>query len=220
MACCSSCADGHPSGCASKVGANRPYLIRGGAPLGFIGPLMSAVSAISTARSLGAFGSCPEARTAGNRLYSAPWEGSAPTYGELSDWYDKAEEEIGRAKQTQGVPAVALNKLEVAWERLPNRLAAMADRLANATQAKEIAQRALCLFHDATQGTNTPIPDLPEPTPDDGCSITKCCPTDPRPNEPYPKCKVPTFSLPWWVFAAGGAAIFLLLSNRNNDRRR
>ena len=104
MACCQSCADGHPTGCAGKVGANRPRLIRANpsarGSLGFIGPMFSMIAAVNSARALGGFGSCPVARTAGGRLYDTPWTGSYPSYIELSDWYDKAEEELGRAAAT------------------------------------------------------------------------------------------------------------------------
>jgi len=203
MACCDSCA-----------GA-KPRLIRGSAPLGFVVPLINAVSAINTARALGAYGSCPEARTSGQRVYSAPWSGSRPNLIELSDWYDKAEEELARASKFPGVKQEGLTKLQRLWEQLPNRVAAMYDSLAHGTRAKEIAQQALCLIHDANQGTTTPVPDLPDPEP--SCGITQCCPTDPRPNEPYPKCKIPTFELPWWVFAVGGVGLYLLFTNRRSE---
>jgi hypothetical protein len=179
------------------------------------------VAAVNSARALTGFGSCPVARTAGGRLYDKPWTGSFPQYNELSDWYDKAEEELGRAASFPGVVQVKLNDLQVRWDALPNRLSAMTSPTANGDAAREIAQRALCLIHDATHGTTTDLPDLPPPPPpDEPSGWFECLPTDPRPDEPYPKCKVPTFELPWWVWGVGAGAVFLLLSSRGREDER
>ncbi len=91
MPCCSSCAEGHPAGCADWVGANRvdprargrqlapskPFLVRNGQALGFIGPLLSMVSAVNTVRSLGAPGCGAEymnlVQAAGERSKASPY---------------------------------------------------------------------------------------------------------------------------------------------------
>lgn len=233
MPCCESC-DGCDGATAAyermaqeMIALQQPRLIRASTPrlilregmtLGFIGPLLSLVSAVNTVRALGAFGSCPEAVTAEQRTYSQPWTGSYPNYVELSDWYDKAAEELARAAQTPGMLQAPLTALQKRFDDLPNRLSAMTSPTHNGNEAREIAQRALCLFHDATQGTTTELPPLPPPPPPDKPSgWFECLPTDPRPNEPFPKCKIPTVELPWWVFAVGAGAVFLLLSNRERE---
>jgi hypothetical protein len=60
------------------VGANQPYLIRNGQPLGFIGPVLSLVSAVNTVRALGAPAGCGGAymhlvQASGERSKASPY---------------------------------------------------------------------------------------------------------------------------------------------------
>ena len=218
---------------AEKMGANRvrsrarlikfaptqtgPRLIRAGEPgsLGFVGPMLQLFSAINTARALGGPGECPEPRTAGGRTYSEPWTGyndsprKGPSFSALSDWYDKAEEELDRYAKHPKHDAAELAAMRKRWDDLPNRYQAMIDGMGAALLARDLARRALCLWHDAqfNDAAAKGLPKLPKPLPAEeiGDKIDQ-----------WVKDK---FSIPWWAYLAAGAAVYVWASNKLPRRR-
>lgn len=175
------------------------------------------VSAVSTARALGGLGECPIARTVGGRSYDEPWEGAntsprkAPSFAALSDWYDKAEEEIGRYAVHPRRDAAELATLKERWENLPNRAWAMVDAMGAGILARELAQRALCLWHDAESGDTAAKGLRPLPAP---------LPAEKNPITDFVEDFSPWKLVPWWVYLAAGFAVYNWASKRLPDVRR
>ena len=234
MSCCDDCAEGRPTGCAGKVGANRnqprarlykfaptktaPRLIRRGEPasLGFVGPMLQLFSAINTARALGGPGECPEPRTRGGRTYSEPWTGyndsprKGPRFSALADWYDSAEEELDRYAKHPKHDAAELAAMRKRWDDLPNRYQAMIDGMGAALLARDLTRRALCLWHDA-QFNDTAAKDLPK--------LPKPLPAEEHPLDDWAKNFNPLSLVPWWAWLAAGVAVYQWTSNKLPRRR-
>ena len=200
----------------TRFAPTQARLIRNGQTLGFVGPLLSLVSAVTSARALGGLGECPEARTAGGRSYFKPWDGygppnpQAPSYMALSDWYDKAETEIGRLAQHPNHDPAKLAILQKRWEDLPNRARAMIDAMGAGLLVRELAQHALCQWHDAQYNDNAAAGLRPLPAP---------LPAEELPSKIDDWVKE-TFRIPWWVYLAGGAAVYFWVQSRLPRSRR
>jgi len=96
------------------------------------------------------------------------------------------------------------------YENMPSLLGlAMVDSLGAGTLAKELAQRALCMFHDLNTGQQTAseLPNLPAPWPSE---------------RDFSKEAAKKFwaSIPWWVYAGGAFVVLNWLQNNAPRGRR
>ena len=193
MACCSSCAEGHPVGCPEKTSADwghpRPRLIRGQGPrliraadaqaLGFVGPLLQMFSAINSARALGGE---PCGSKYANLVQASGGRSKAAPYGSPGVWCNQVDAQawLAQVKAVAGYVMTAARSLEPAKrppslasyfstvEQLPQPSAWMAFGAGGCGDAvgqyiASIEQAACVLEQLDALGGAAIVPDLPPP---------------------------------------------------------